>query len=136
MQQYDRAVERYRRALRLFQEAGDEEGVMQTCNLLGVVERKQGRLAIALYIRIWTFLPLPVQNGSQFPAAVSEMVDEIQMIDERSQGHAVSCFLVFLVATSDPPLAKPQWRTALIGLEDVSRAAPFFSASVEMIHVR
>ena len=52
MQQYDRAAERYKRALRLFQEAGIEDGVMQTCNLLGVVEQKSARLAEA---RTWYY---------------------------------------------------------------------------------
>ena len=44
MEQYDRAVDLYQQALKLFQEANHENGVMQTCNLLGVVERKSGRL--------------------------------------------------------------------------------------------
>ncbi len=50
MQRYDRAVERYQRALRLFQEAGHEAAVMRTCNMLGLVEHRQGRLAEA---RAW-----------------------------------------------------------------------------------
>jgi len=48
--QLDRAVGLYQRALKLFQEMNDEEGVMQTCNLLGGVEDEQGRLAEA---RTW-----------------------------------------------------------------------------------
>jgi len=40
----------YQRALKLFQEANNDIGVMQTCNLLGVVERKSNRLAEA---RTW-----------------------------------------------------------------------------------
>jgi tetratricopeptide (TPR) repeat protein len=48
--QLDRAAALYQRALQLFQDMHDEEGVMQTCNLLGVVERKAGRLAEA---RAW-----------------------------------------------------------------------------------
>lgn len=50
LRQYDRAIRLYQQALKLFQEMNDAEGVMQTCNLLGVVERKQGRLAEA---RAW-----------------------------------------------------------------------------------
>jgi tetratricopeptide (TPR) repeat protein len=50
MKQYDRAASLYKSALKLFQEMNDEEGVLQTCNLLGVVERHQGRLSEA---RAW-----------------------------------------------------------------------------------
>jgi tetratricopeptide (TPR) repeat protein len=49
-EQYERAVDLCKRALKLFQEANDEEGVMRTCNLLGVVERDLGRLPEA---RAW-----------------------------------------------------------------------------------
>ncbi|MCY2995052.1 MAG: tetratricopeptide repeat protein [Planctomycetota bacterium] len=44
MRQYLRAASLYERALKLFQEMNAEGAVMRTCNLLGVVERKQGRL--------------------------------------------------------------------------------------------
>jgi len=46
-QQYGIAIGFYRQALKLFQEMNDDEGVMQTCNLLGVVESRQGRLSEA-----------------------------------------------------------------------------------------
>ncbi len=48
--QYGRATEAYMRALKLFQEAGNDSGILRTCNLLGVVEQEQGRLAEA---RAW-----------------------------------------------------------------------------------
>jgi tetratricopeptide (TPR) repeat protein len=48
--QLARAASLYQRALKLFQEANNEQGVMQTCNLLGVVEQKSGRLDAA---RTW-----------------------------------------------------------------------------------
>lgn len=48
--QLDRATRLYQQALQRFQESGDTEGVMQTYNLLGVAERKGGRLAEA---RAW-----------------------------------------------------------------------------------
>ena len=50
MRQYGRAADLYQRALKLFQEANKEDSVMRTCNLLGVVERKSGRLSEA---RVW-----------------------------------------------------------------------------------
>ena len=46
----DRATHLYQQALQRFQEAGDEASIMRTYNLLGVVERKAGRLAEA---RAW-----------------------------------------------------------------------------------
>ena len=49
-QQYDRATDLYQRALKLFQEMNHEGEIMRTCNLLGVVEQEQGRLAEA---RTW-----------------------------------------------------------------------------------
>jgi tetratricopeptide (TPR) repeat protein len=48
--QLDLATRLYRQALQRFQEAGDTSGVMQTYNLLGVVESGAGRLAEA---RAW-----------------------------------------------------------------------------------
>ncbi len=48
--QLDRATRLYQQALQLFQEAGNTAGMMQTYNLVGVVERKAGRLAEA---RAW-----------------------------------------------------------------------------------
>lgn len=50
MNQYDRAVDLYKQALKLFQDANDDEGILQTCNLLGTVENHQGRLSEA---RAW-----------------------------------------------------------------------------------
>ncbi len=50
MGQFDRAAGLYQRALKLFQEMNNEGAQMRTCNLLGVVEQKQGRLAEA---RTW-----------------------------------------------------------------------------------
>ncbi len=47
MNQYNRATDLYTQALKLFQDANDDGAVMQTCNLLGVVEDKQGRLSEA-----------------------------------------------------------------------------------------
>ena len=37
-QQYDRAVDLYKQALRLFQDANDDASIMRTCNQLGAVE--------------------------------------------------------------------------------------------------
>lgn len=48
--QLDRATRLYQQALRLFQEAGDQGGMMQTYNLLGLVEKEAGRPAEA---RAW-----------------------------------------------------------------------------------
>jgi tetratricopeptide (TPR) repeat protein len=48
--QIERASCLYQQALKRFREAGNHQGVMQTYNLLGVVERKTGRLAEA---RAW-----------------------------------------------------------------------------------
>src|SRR5262249_4373378 len=48
--QLDRAAGLYQRALQLFQDMHDDSGVMQTCNLLGVMEQQAGRLAEA---RAW-----------------------------------------------------------------------------------
>jgi tetratricopeptide (TPR) repeat protein len=50
MQQYDRAVDLYKQALRRFQDANNDAGIMRTCNLLGAVENYQGRLSEA---RAW-----------------------------------------------------------------------------------
>lgn len=50
MQQYDRAVDLYKQALRRFQATNDDAGIMQTCNLLGIVEQKVDRLSEA---RAW-----------------------------------------------------------------------------------
>ena len=50
LQQYDRAVNLYRQALRRFQDASDDASIMRTCNQLGIVEQKAGRLAEA---RAW-----------------------------------------------------------------------------------
>src|SRR5262249_50251003 len=50
MEQYDRAVGLYKQALRLFQDANDDASIMRTYNLLGVVERRMGRLSEA---RAW-----------------------------------------------------------------------------------
>ena len=50
MQHYDRAVELYKQALRRFQNASDDVGILKTCNLLGVVECKAGRRSEA---RAW-----------------------------------------------------------------------------------
>jgi tetratricopeptide (TPR) repeat protein len=47
---FDRAATLYRQALKRFQAMGHDAGVMQTCNLLGAVEHRQGRLAEA---RAW-----------------------------------------------------------------------------------
>src|SRR5262249_31265523 len=44
---YDRAVELYKQALKLFQDANDNTSIMLTCNLLGIVEQKEGRLSEA-----------------------------------------------------------------------------------------
>lgn len=44
---YDRAAKLHQQALQLFQEMNAEEGVMLSCNLLGVVEQHAGRLAEA-----------------------------------------------------------------------------------------
>ncbi|MGE3541105.1 MAG: tetratricopeptide repeat protein [Candidatus Tectimicrobiota bacterium] len=49
-QHYDRAVALYTQALQRFQGANDEDGIMRTCNLLGNVEQRAGRLAEA---RAW-----------------------------------------------------------------------------------
>jgi tetratricopeptide (TPR) repeat protein len=49
-QQYDRAVDLYKQALRLFQAANDDASIMRTCNLLGGIEHFQGRLSEA---RVW-----------------------------------------------------------------------------------
>ncbi len=49
-QQYDRAASLSQQALKLFQEMNDRGEIMRTCNLLGVVEQKQGRLGEA---RTW-----------------------------------------------------------------------------------
>lgn len=43
----DRAAELYREALALFQQAGDLEGEMQTCDLLATAERERGQLDAA-----------------------------------------------------------------------------------------
>ena len=48
--QYDRAEELYKQALRLFQAANDDDNIMRTCNLLGVVEMHRDRLSEA---RVW-----------------------------------------------------------------------------------
>ncbi len=48
--QLDRATRLYQQTLRMFQEAGDQGSMMRTYNLLGVAERKSGRLAEA---RAW-----------------------------------------------------------------------------------
>ena len=48
--QYDRAVDLSKQALMLFQGAHDDAGIMLTCNLLGTIERDQGRL---LEARAW-----------------------------------------------------------------------------------
>jgi tetratricopeptide (TPR) repeat protein len=48
--QLERASRLYQQALERFREAGDHQGVMQTYNLLGVVEREASRLAEA---RAW-----------------------------------------------------------------------------------
>jgi tetratricopeptide (TPR) repeat protein len=50
MQQYDRAEELYKQALRLFQAANDDYNIMRTCNLFGVVEMNRDRLSEA---RAW-----------------------------------------------------------------------------------
>jgi tetratricopeptide (TPR) repeat protein len=50
MEDYDRAVELYKQALRRFQNANDEIGILLTCNLLGVIECKAGR---RLEARAW-----------------------------------------------------------------------------------
>jgi tetratricopeptide (TPR) repeat protein len=50
MQHYDCAVELYKQALRRFQNANDDDGILKTCNLLGVVECKAGRRSEA---RAW-----------------------------------------------------------------------------------
>jgi tetratricopeptide (TPR) repeat protein len=50
MQQYDRAADLYKRLLKMFQAMNDEAAVMQTCNLLGVVEHHQDRQSEA---RAW-----------------------------------------------------------------------------------
>ena len=50
MQQYDRAVDLYKQALRRFQDANDDGSIMRTCNLLGTVEQHAGRLSEA---RAW-----------------------------------------------------------------------------------
>ncbi len=41
-QQYDRAVDLYKQALKLFQDANDDASIMRTCNLLGSVEAACG----------------------------------------------------------------------------------------------
>ena len=43
--QYDRAVDLYKQAQRLFQDANDDASIMRTCNQLGAVEHFQGRLS-------------------------------------------------------------------------------------------
>ncbi len=48
--QIERATQLYQQALQRFQEAGDQRSILRTFNLLGVVERKAGRLAEA---RAW-----------------------------------------------------------------------------------
>jgi tetratricopeptide (TPR) repeat protein len=48
--QYDRAVDLYKQALNLFQDANDDASIMRTCNLLGIVEQESGRLSEA---RAW-----------------------------------------------------------------------------------
>ena len=50
MQQYDRAVDLCKQALRRFQDANNDGGIMQTCNLLGNIEANPGRLSEA---RAW-----------------------------------------------------------------------------------
>jgi tetratricopeptide (TPR) repeat protein len=50
MRQYDRAVNLCKQALRLAQTANDDASIMRTCNLLGAVEEKVGRLSEA---RAW-----------------------------------------------------------------------------------
>jgi tetratricopeptide (TPR) repeat protein len=50
MGQYERAGDLYKRALKLFQEASNEAAVMLTCNSLGRVEQRLGRLPEA---RAW-----------------------------------------------------------------------------------
>jgi tetratricopeptide (TPR) repeat protein len=47
MEQYNRAVELYKQALRLFQATNDDKGIMQICNQLGNVEVHAGRLSEA-----------------------------------------------------------------------------------------
>ena len=49
-QLFSRATSLYQQALQRFQEAGDQHAMMQTYNLLGVVEQNVGRLAEA---RVW-----------------------------------------------------------------------------------
>jgi len=43
LRQFGRATNLYKRAMKQFQEMSDDRGIMQTCNLLGVVEQEQGR---------------------------------------------------------------------------------------------
>ena len=50
MQQYDRAVDLSKQALKLFQDANNDGAVMRTCILLGVVEQEVGRLSEA---KVW-----------------------------------------------------------------------------------
>jgi tetratricopeptide (TPR) repeat protein len=64
--QLRRAAALYQRALRLFQEMHDELGVMQTCNLLGTVERDAGRLAEA---RAWYERSREIANRRGDPRA-------------------------------------------------------------------
>ncbi len=45
--QFERAGNLYKQAMKLFHEMSDEDAVMKTCNLLGVVERHLGRLTEA-----------------------------------------------------------------------------------------
>jgi tetratricopeptide (TPR) repeat protein len=50
LQQYDRAVDLYKQALTLFQNANSNGDIMEICNLLGIVEKNLGRLSEA---KVW-----------------------------------------------------------------------------------
>jgi len=86
---YSKATVLYQRALKLFQEMDDKEAVMRTCNLLGVVERRQGRLSEA---RTWYERSREIANSlsnlpSQAAAAINlSVISQIEGEAARQQG--------------------------------------------------
>jgi hypothetical protein len=77
---YHRAVDLYRQALKLFQNANADASIMQTCNLLGVVELDAGRLAEA---RGW----------SERSREIAQRWGDIQVLGATAQNIGIVCQL-------------------------------------------
>ena len=84
MDQYPRATKLYQQALSRFQEMNDDANIMQTCNLLGVVDYNQGRLTEA---RTWYERSREIAQGLGAISALATAAQNIGIV-RQEEGEA------------------------------------------------